>query len=120
MAATGLADVKVGDKLILATGNRYRGDEPVTVSRIGRKYLYVARQDGYELRDRFHRNDGTEDTQYGARQRLYTPEQYEETKQRGSLFERLNEAGLMVKYEIRPEVTTDQLRALLAVLQPPS
>ncbi|MFI9344902.1 hypothetical protein ACIG0D_27105 [Streptomyces sp. NPDC052773] len=118
MTANGLGDVKVGDKLILATGNRYRGDEPVTISRVGRKYLYVAREDGRELRDRFHRDTGVEDSQYGARQRLYTPEQYEEQAQRTSLFDGLRRAGIDVTHEVRSDLTTDQLRALLAVVQP--
>ncbi|KUN03158.1 hypothetical protein AQI95_24690 [Streptomyces yokosukanensis] len=114
---TGLPDVKVGDPLILATGNRHCSDEPVTVSRIGRKYLYVTRENGREYSGRFH-PDGVEDSQYGARERLYTPEQYDELKQRTGLLERLRQAGIDVKHEVRSEVTTDQLRALLAVIQP--
>ncbi|MFJ5967899.1 hypothetical protein [Streptomyces sp. NPDC093060] len=114
---TELPNVKVGDPLILSTSNRYRGDEPVTVSRIGRKYLYVTRQDGREYSGRFHL-DGTEDSQYGARERLYTPEQYDERKQRANLFMELLAAGINVEHRIRPEVTTDQLRALLAVVKP--
>ncbi|MEU3527553.1 hypothetical protein AB0E62_27405 [Streptomyces sp. NPDC038707] len=117
MAETGLLDVKVGDPLILTTGNRYRSDEPVTVARIGRKYLYVARQDGREYSGRFHR-DGVEDSQYGARERLYTPEQYDELKQRANLFMELLAAGINIEHRIRPELTTDQLRALLAVIKP--
>lgn len=116
MTTTGLADVKVGDKLILATGNRYRSDEPVTVARIGRKYLYVNRR-GREYNTRFHLN-GMEDSQHGARERLYTPEQYDELKQRANLFEQLRTAGIDVRHEVRSEVTTDQLRALLAVMAP--
>jgi hypothetical protein len=116
MTHTGLADVKVGDTLILATSNRYRGDSPVTVSRIGRKYLYVNR-DGREYSGRFHL-DGTEDSQYSARERLYTPEQYDELKQRDSLFEKLREAGIEVNHRVRNTLTTDQLRALLTVVTP--
>ncbi|MFE2382195.1 beta barrel domain-containing protein [Streptomyces misionensis] len=116
---SGLPAVKVGDPLILVTGNRYRGDEPVTVARIGRKYLYVTRQNGREYSGRFHL-DGTEDSQYSARERLYTPEQYEEEKQRANLFMELLAAGINVEHRVRPEVTTDQLRALLAVMRPTS
>ncbi|WP_318205379.1 hypothetical protein [Streptomyces sp. SCL15-4] len=117
MAATGLTDVKVGDPLILVTGNKYRSDEPVTVSRVGRKYVYVNLH-GREYSQRFHRDTGAEDSQYGAREHLYTPEQYDEMKQRDALFMKLSAAGIDVKYQIRPEVTTDQLRALLAVVKP--
>ncbi|MGV9756942.1 beta barrel domain-containing protein [Streptomyces tricolor] len=117
MAATGLADVKVGDPLVLVTGNRFRGDEPVTVSRIGTKYLYVTLH-GHERRERFNRKTGVEEGNVGIRARLMTQPQYDEMKQRESLFMELLAAGINVKHEVRPEVTTDQLRALLAVIKP--
>ncbi|MCG0061760.1 hypothetical protein L0F81_00400 [Streptomyces tricolor] len=116
MAATGLADVKVGDPLVLVTGNRFRGDEPVTVSRIGTKYLYVTLH-GHERRERFDRKTGVQEGN-GVRARLMTQQQYDEMKQRASLFTELLAAGINVKHEVRPEVTTDQLRALLAVIKP--
>jgi hypothetical protein len=118
MSTTQLPNVKVGDPLILSTSNRYRSDEPVTVSRIGRKYLYVARQDGREVPNRYHRDTGYLDSSYTVSERLYTQEQYEETKQRASLFEKLRQAGIDVRHEVRSEVSTDQLRALLAVIAP--
>ncbi|WP_199572727.1 hypothetical protein [Streptomyces murinus] len=112
----GLPAVKVGDPLILATGNKYRGDEPVTVSRIGRKYLYVCRENGAEYSGRFHL-DGVEDSQYGAREHLYTQEQYDDLKQRNSLFEQLRKVGIEVQFRVRDDLATDQLRALLAVVE---
>lgn len=118
MSINGLGDVKVGDQLILSTSSRYRSDETVTVSRIGRKYLYVARQDGREVPNRYHRDSGHLDTSYSVSECLYTQEQYEETKQRASLFEQLRQAGIDVRHEIRSEVTTGQLRALLTVIKP--
>lgn len=118
MAAIGLPDVKVGDPLILSSSNRYRSDEPVTVSRIGRKYLYVTRQDGREVPNRYHRDTGYLDSSYTASERLYTQEQYDEMNQRRSLFMELLAAGVDVKHEVRPKLTTDQLRALLAVIKP--
>ncbi|MFI0233149.1 hypothetical protein [Streptomyces sp. NPDC017086] len=117
MAATGLLDVKVGDPLVLATGSKYRGDEPVTVARIGRKYLYVNLH-GHEYSQRFHRDTGAEDSQHGAREHLYTPEQYDEMKQRAALFEELRQAGIEVEWKAQGALTTDQLRALLAVIKP--
>lgn len=114
---SGLPAVKVGDPLILATGNKYRGDEPVTVARIGRKYLYVNRENGVEYSGRFHL-DGAEDSQYGAREQLYTPEQYDDRKQRDSLFRELYDAGIEVQFRVRGGLTTEQLRALLAVVKP--
>jgi hypothetical protein len=116
MPATGLADVKVGDPLILSTSNCYRGDEPVTVTRIGSKYLYVTRASGFEMRERFHRDNGVEDSQYGARSCLYTPAQYDELKQRSALFEQLRTAGIEFRYGVGPALATDQLRALLAIV----
>lgn len=117
MTTPGLADVKVGDTLILVTGNRYQGDGPVTVSRIGRVYLYVA-SNGREMRKRFYRETGIEDGIIGARACLYTPAHYDEMKQRSALLEQLRQAGIDVRHEARSDVTTGQLRALLAVMQP--
>jgi hypothetical protein len=118
MPATGLEGIKVGDPLILVTGNRYRGDEPVTVTRIGRVYLYVTRPGGCELDMRFDRKTGVEGGNVGVRARLATQEQYDESKQRAALYEQLRVAGIEVKHEVRSDITTDQLRALLAVVTP--
>lgn len=117
MTATGLTDIKVGDHLILVTGNHYRGDEPVTVSRVGHKYLYVS-LDGRERSERFDRITGIEDSQYGAKQRLYTQEQYDESRERATLFASLLAAGIDVKWKVRDSLTTGQLRNLLTVVAP--
>ncbi len=109
-------DVKVGDPLILVTGNRYRGDEPVTVARIGRQYLYVTRDGRGEMRERYDRKTGIEDGTIGVRARLYTQDQYDEIKQRTALFENLRTAGIDVRHEARSEMTTDKLRSILAVV----
>lgn len=45
-----------------------------------------------------------------------TPEQYREQAERSELLENLRKAGIDVKYEVRSNVTTDQLRALLTVI----
>jgi len=116
MAVDGLPNVKVGDSLILMTNNRYRGDEPVTVARIGRQYLYVARN-GREMRERFDRKTGVEDGNIGVRSQLVTQEQYDEMKQRAALLEGLRAAGIDVRHEIRADMSTETLRALLAVVQ---
>ncbi|MEU6214329.1 hypothetical protein ABZ891_31085 [Streptomyces sp. NPDC047023] len=112
----GLKDVKVGDTLILAAGSPHRGDEPVTVARLGRTYLYVA-EHGSERRERYDRKTGIEDGQHGIKARLYTPEQYDELKQRESLFATLLEAGIDVRYAVRADLSTDQLRSILAIVQ---
>lgn len=115
MTVDGLADVKVGDKLILVTGNRYRGDESVTVARIGRQYLYVATS-GREKRERFDRRTGIEGGTIGVRARLITQGQYDESKQRASLCERLRIAGIDVRADVRTGMRPDQLRAILAIV----
>lgn len=48
---------------------------------------------------------------------ISVPVEGDESKQRASLFERLRLAGIDVKREVRSDVTTDQLRALLGVMQ---
>lgn len=116
MSSEGLNGVKAGDHLVLVTGNRFRGDEPVTVSRVGSKYLYVTLH-GQERRERYDRNTGIEEGQRGLRARLLTPEQYEERTHRASLFAALLAAGIEIRHDKRADMPTDKLRALLAVMQ---
>ncbi|WP_420082645.1 hypothetical protein ACN6AT_37395 (plasmid) [Streptomyces sp. JL4002] len=113
---SGLKDVKVGDTLILVTSSRYRSNEPVTVARLGRTFLYVA-EHGSERRERYDRKTGIEDGQHGIKARLYTPEQYDELKQRESLFTSLLEAGIDVRYPVRADLSTDQLHSLLSIVK---
>ncbi|MGV9352261.1 beta barrel domain-containing protein [Streptomyces misionensis] len=115
---SGLPAVKVGDPLILVTGNRFQGDEPVTVARVGRAYLYVSNADGSERRERFDRKTGVETGQRGIKAHLLTQEQYDDRAQRDSLFNRLYDAGIEVAFRVRDDLTTDQLRALLNVVAP--
>ncbi|MER6844867.1 beta barrel domain-containing protein [Streptomyces platensis] len=112
MATTGLDGVKVGDNLILATGNRYRGDEPVCVSRVGNKYVYVA-SEGRERRERFDRKTGVEGNQRGIKARLYTQEQYDDLRQRTTLFAKLLAAGIDIRHEARTTMSTSTLKAIL-------
>ncbi|MFJ3799987.1 hypothetical protein ACIPSJ_27360 [Streptomyces sp. NPDC090088] len=55
-----------------------------------------------------------EDGNIGVRAKLYTSGQYDDVKQRDALFTQLQEAGIVV----RGDVTTDQFRAILAIMQP--
>ncbi|MER0476785.1 hypothetical protein ABR737_00170 [Streptomyces sp. Edi2] len=112
MPTTGLDDVKAEDELILVSYNRFRGDQPVTVSRVGTKYLYVA-IDGRETRERFDRKTGTEDGQRGTKAQLYTQEQYDELRQRSSLFTSLLAAGIEIRREVRSTMSTGKLKAIL-------
>lgn len=116
MSSERFAEVKVGDNLVLMTGNRFHGDEPVTVSRVGSKYIYVTLH-GNERREKFDRTTGVEVDQRGLQAKLLTQEQYEEQAQRSTLFARLLDAGIEVRYARRDEMPTDTLRALLAAVQ---
>lgn len=116
MSSQTFAEVEVGDKLVLVTGSRFRGDEPVTVSRIGSKYIYVNLH-GSERREKFDRKTGVEVDQRGLQTRLLTQEQYEARAQRASLFARLLDAGIEVRHDRRDETSTVTLRALLAAVQ---
>ncbi|MGW4222972.1 beta barrel domain-containing protein [Streptomyces bauhiniae] len=119
MTATGLANVKVGDTLILVTNSKHHDDEPVTVTRVGRKYLNVTRTSGgYELREKFHIDTGHEVSQYSARQRLYTPEQRDDENERHALRQQLRDTGIDFRLGLDSRLTVDQLRALLAAIQP--
>lgn len=111
MSADSLSNVKVGDTLILLGR---RGVEQVTVSRIGRTYLYVALS-GRERRERYDRHTGLEDGTI-ARRQLYTPEEYDATRQRTALVKQLRDAGIEIRHEYRSELPTAKLQALLAVV----
>lgn len=115
----GLADVKVGDELILTS--RYEGQrtDRVTVSRVGRKYVYVSRPNGRELRERFSVETGVEDHQYGSPDELFTPEQWEDRGERNRLFQSLKAHGLGQDFASRQNLSTDKLRRLVAVLENP-
>lgn len=78
-----IKNAKVGDELILRSSRR---SARVRVSRVGRKYLYVSRLDGGELRGKFHLDTGIEGSQYGSPSRLYTPAQWEDSEERDRLF----------------------------------
>lgn len=116
MSTTDLTEAKPGDNLILITGNKFRGDGPVTVSRVGRQYLYVTK-DGRELRERYDRTTGAEVDQRGTKGQLMTQDQYDDLKQRDALFHALTSAGLDIQHGDRPNLATATLRELLDVLQ---
>lgn len=113
----GLTDVKVGDELTLRHGGQ-RTDR-VTVSRVGRKYVYVTRSDGRELRERFSVETGVGDHQYGSPGALFTPEQWEDREERNRLFQSLKMHGISRDFASRHELSTDKLRRLVAVLEDP-
>lgn len=101
---------------MLVSGSRHAADRLVTVSRIGRKYLYVA-SDGRELRERYDAASGLQDSDRGVRAALYTLEQYDQMNQRTALYKDLREAGIEVRHEVRADMSTDTLRALLAAVR---
>jgi hypothetical protein len=109
--------VTKGDRLMLIT-HRPEGDLPVIVTRVGRDYVYVSR-DGSEteMRSRFDRRTGIEDSRIGYKQELLTQEQYEERAHRRALLHQLRQAGIEVSARREQTLSTNQLRKLLAVVQ---
>lgn len=117
MTTKSLTDVQRGDTLVLV---EYRKDDrTVYVARVGRNYLYItATPDGREMDGRFHRDTGIEDTKIGWKAVLCTPEQYEERSVRSGLLAELRSAGIEILVEVRPDMSTHTLVALLAVVRP--
>jgi hypothetical protein len=112
----GLMDAKVGDSLILTTSDRRRPDTAVTVTRIGRKYLYVSYgPSSRESRTAYHRATGSGNTAYGSADVLFTQAQYDERKRRAALFRDLHDRGVEVRFNARPDFTTDVLAQILAL-----
>jgi len=112
-----IKNAKVGDELILRSSRR---SARVRVSRVGRKYLYVSRLDGGELRGKFHLDTGIEGSQYGSPSRLYTPAQWEDSEERDRLFRSLRAYGFVPdfsKYLPGEAPSTHKLRRLVAVLE---
>ncbi|MCZ1012304.1 hypothetical protein [Streptomyces lydicus] len=116
MTTKGLSGVKVRDSLILVAANRFQGDQPVTVSRIGTKFLYVS-SNGRERREQFDRTTGIEVRQRGIPARLLTQEQYDEQARRRALFASLFAQGIDVREHKRAGMSTVKLQALLAVVE---
>ncbi|MBD3004792.1 hypothetical protein [Streptomyces sp. 5-10] len=114
---TRLEGIRKGDPLILVGCNRLRGNQPVTVSRVGRSYIYVNDTDGSEMRRKFDRETGAEVDACGSPCRLYTQVQYDERKQRQELLDGLLAAGIKIDANRRSDISTDKLRALLDVMK---
>lgn len=111
-----LEGVRAGDTVVVVSGNRYRGTTAVRrVTRVGRKYLYA---DGGYCELKFEISNGREPTQYGSGDAAYTPAQYAESQLRTATIKALHEAGVELRNPWNCPLTTDQLTALLAVVQP--
>lgn len=109
---------KVGDRLILIPASGRRNRQNVTVSRVGRKYLYVTTEGGRERRERFRIDTLAEDTQYGSPDRLYTQAQLDEHNLRIELLKKLSELGVDLHYYgNRSKWTSDQLKRFLEVAE---
>lgn len=117
MKTSGLRGVRVGDELVLVRGRRLQGENrPVTVSRVGRAYVYVACE-GRELRQRFRLETGVAVGQNGAPDRLLTPAQHDETALRWRLFVQLFAAGVKIEKSRGAAIPTEKLQALLGVMR---
>lgn len=113
-----MSDIKVGDELILVPAHGRRNRQNVTVSRIGRKYLYITPEGGQESRERFRIDTLVQDTQYGSPDRLYTQAQLDEQNLRIELLGKLSKLGVDLRlYGNRSRWTADRLRRLLEVVE---
>ncbi|QBP29715.1 hypothetical protein SEA_TYPHA_60 [Mycobacterium phage Typha] len=100
----------VGQQLIL---HNRRGTEDVTVSRVGRKYVYITQ---YGRECKFHGDTGQEVSEYGSPGVLYTPEEWAKRERRLTLFKSLDKLGIEVKYSHRSLMGTDVLEQILAAV----
>jgi hypothetical protein len=106
-----------GDPVIVV--EYHKADRPAYVARVGRDYIYIAdTPDGSELNTRFHRDSGVQDTQTGWKAVLFTPEQREESLKRRGLLAELRRAGVEIRDDVLPDMSTATLTALLAVVRP--
>jgi hypothetical protein len=111
-----LTNVKVGDELLLVSGES-KADIFVTVTRVGRVWLYVSRSSlTFEEHDPFRRTDGVQRSDYGYRSRLTTPEARAVELEHGRLVKELRDAGLELSIRRDRVLTTDQLNRLLAIM----
>lgn len=113
-------DIKVGDKFIWETGNRYRGDLNVTVTRLGSKFAYVAVDGGTELRERFDRTTGIEVVKYGSATRLTTESQLAEDAACAELVGELRSAGVDLRLRLGSRLSYQALAAMLELVRPKS
>lgn len=110
-----LTGVNVGDPLVLV--ERDRKPEDVTVSRIGRKYLYVKAPSGREMQGRFHIDNGHADQNSGWPRVLYTPDAYADHQVRKEMLEKLSMAGVTFAWHLVPKLGADQLEEILAAVE---
>ncbi|MFE6494104.1 hypothetical protein [Streptomyces sp. NPDC057748] len=108
-----LTDVKAGDTLILTESYR-RGSIPreVTVTKVGRVYLYIA---GH--REAFSRADGVVNDRYGH-DRVRTPGQYAADVERVELMRRLHAAGIERRHDTPARrLSDDAIRRILEIVE---
>jgi hypothetical protein len=101
-----LADVKVGDKVVIVDVNRPPKRVPVTA--VGRKYLTAGKQD-------FSRETGGwRDRQYAHHRRAYTIEQWAHEEASEALWAAIRRLGQCRKFGA---LTTDEIRDMTATLE---
>lgn len=107
-----LEGVVVGDTLILSGSNMRGRRTEVTVTRVGRKYVYVGRS-------RYRMDTGTEADGYGHTS-LRTPAQAAEAYRRTEMLAELEERGLVPVRYARCGLSMAQLERVLEVLREPA
>lgn len=109
--------LKPGDPLVLASDDRNKSAAPVTVTRVGRTYVYVAWEGQAEMHDQFHRVTGVAKENTGWRRYLLTPAQYEDRQERTTLLAELRDAGIEFRIGFADKSSTELLRELHAVMR---
>lgn len=91
-----------------------RGHEEVTIERVGRKWVYIKQ---YSREVAFDAETGVENSNYGAPDRIYTPEMWAENDRRQTALDGLKERGVQWKFGGYPQrYSTDVLEQVLALL----
>lgn len=110
-----LTGAKPGDELTLLRGGR--SESRVTVTRVGRKWLYVSRSSpAHEESEPFSRENGHGKYDAGYRSRLLTFEAYAESQARERLLKELRLAGLELGSDLRKRISTEKLSALYDIV----
>ena len=112
-----MMDIKVGDKFIWVSGSRYRADQNVTITRVGRKYAYVAVDGGTELREKFDRTTGFEVVSYGSATHLTTASLMAEEAACADLVRELRVAGVDLRLRLGRTLDYQTLAAMLELVK---
>lgn len=110
-----LKDLKVGDKVIIPRypRNGERVGEEFTITRVGRKLVYVT---SHNQEAGFYMEDGRERAEYAIRTMYLPAEWYREERKTKALSRLRNEYQIMRNGYSHVDISTEAWEAVLAVL----